>query len=148
MIQELCFLTATELAARIRAREVSCEQVMRAHLDQIARVNPKVNAIVTLVPEEQALGAARAADAKLARGERVGPLHGLPIAHKDLLQTKGMRTTFGSPIFRDFVPDTDAILADCDDLIAQHRLDPNEARQIVGAMLRDQPLALAGDGRR
>ena len=112
MTRDLCFLTATELAARIRAREVSCEQVMRAHLDQIARVNPKVNAIVTLVPEEQAMGAARAADATLARGEPVGPLHGLPIAHKDLLPTKGMRTTFGSPIFRDFVPDADAILAE------------------------------------
>ena len=112
MTRDLCFLTATELAARIRAREVSCEQVMRAHQDQIARVNPKVNAIVTLVPEEQAMGAARAADATLARGEPVGPLHGLPIAHKDLLPTKGMRTTFGSPIFRDFVPDADAILAE------------------------------------
>lgn len=112
MTDELCFLSATELARRIRVREVSCEQVMRAHLDRISRVNPKVNAIVTLVPEEQAMAAARAADEKLARGEPLGPLHGLPIAHKDLLPTKGMRTTFGSPIYRDFVPDTDAILAE------------------------------------
>jgi amidase len=112
MTDELCFLSATELARRIRVREVSCEQVMRAHLGRISRVNPKVNAIVTLVPEEQAMAAARAADEKLARGEPVGPLHGLPIAHKDLLPTKGMRTTFGSPIYRDFVPDTDAILVE------------------------------------
>ena len=62
MTQDLCFLTATDLARRIRAREVSCEAVMRAHLDQIARVNPAVNAIVTLVPEAQAMSAARAAD--------------------------------------------------------------------------------------
>jgi amidase len=112
MSNELCFATATDLARRIRQREVSCEDLMRAHLEQIARVNPKVNAIVTLIPEEQALAAARAADAQLARGESVGPLHGLPIAHKDLLPTKGMSTTFGSPIYRDFVPDTDAVLAE------------------------------------
>jgi amidase len=112
MSNDLCFATATDLARRIRSRQISCEAVMRAHLEQIARVNPKVNAIVTLVPEEQALTAARAADARLVRGETVGPLHGLPIAHKDLLPTKGMRTTFGSPIYREFVPDTDAILAE------------------------------------
>jgi amidase len=112
MTSDLCFLTATELAQRIRSKAVSCEQVMRAHLDQIARVNPKVNAIVTLVSAEQGMAAARAADQQAARGGALGPLHGLPIAHKDLLPTKGMRTTFGSPIFRDFVPDTDAVLAE------------------------------------
>jgi amidase len=112
MTHELCFLSATELARRIRSKELSCEAVMRAHFDQIERVNPTVNAIVTLLPREQAMAAARLADAKLARGERVGPLHGLPVAHKDLLPTRGMRTTFGSPIFRDFVPDTDAVLAE------------------------------------
>jgi amidase len=112
MSDELCFLTATELARRIRGRALSCEEVMRAHLARIERLNPRVNAIVTLVPEAQALAAARAADVRVARGEPVGPLHGLPIAHKDLLPTKGMRTTFGSPIYRDFVPDADAILAE------------------------------------
>jgi len=112
MTNELCFLTATELAHRIRSKEVSCEQVMRAHLDQIAKVNPAVNAIVTQVPEEQAMTAARAADLQIARGGPLGALHGLPVAHKDLLPTKGMRTTFGSPIYRDFVPDTDAVLAE------------------------------------
>jgi amidase len=112
MTQDLCFLTATDLACRIRAREVSCEAVMRAHLDQIARVNPAVNAIVTLVPEAQAMSAARAADLTIARGDVLGPLHGLPVAHKDLVPTRGMRTTFGSPIYRDFVPDTDAVLVE------------------------------------
>ena len=95
--QDICFLPATELARRIRSRELSAVEVMQAHLAQIERVNPLVNAIITLLPE-RALEGARAADAALARGDAVGPLHGLPIAHKDLLSTKGIRTTSGSPI--------------------------------------------------
>ncbi|ABQ89659.1 amidase [Roseiflexus sp. RS-1] len=106
---ELCFLTAIELTQRIRARSISCVEVMEAHLRQIERVNPQVNAIVTLAPE-QALAQARAADAALRRSDAVGPLHGLPVAHKDLVQTKGMRTTFGSPIYADFVPDVDDLI--------------------------------------
>jgi len=106
---EICFLTATELARRIRAREISAREVMETHLAQIERVNPKVNAIVTLVPG-QALSMADAADEALARGDEVGPLHGLPIAHKDLVPTKGIRTTLGSPIFKDNVPDEDALI--------------------------------------
>ena len=109
MANELCFFTATELARLIRAREVSCEDVMRAHLEQIERVNPLVNAIVTLLPE-RALDDAREADRQLARGAPLGPLHGLPVAHKDLLPTKGVRTTFGSPVHRDHVPQEDALL--------------------------------------
>lgn len=108
---DLCFLTATELAHRMRTKAVSCRAVMEAHLAQIERVNPKVNAIVTLLPE-RALEHARQADEALARGEDVGPLHGLPIAHKDLVLTKGIRTTFGSPIFRDFVPEQDEIIVE------------------------------------
>ena len=108
---DLCFLSATELARRIRDRELSAREVMEAHLAQIERVNPKVNAIVTLLPE-QAMEQAAAADEKLARGEDVGPLHGLPVAHKDLVTTKGIRTTFGSPIYRDFVPQEDALIVE------------------------------------
>jgi amidase len=108
---DLCFLSATELARRIRDRELSAREVMEAHLAQIERVNPKVNAIVTLLPE-QAMEQAAAADEKLARGEDVGPLHGLPVAHKDLVTTKGIRTTFGSPIYRDFIPQEDALIVE------------------------------------
>jgi amidase len=111
MDSDLCFRTAADLARLIRSRQASCEEVMRAHLQQIDRVNPKVNAIVTLLPE-RALEQAKAADRRLAAGEPVGPLHGLPVAHKDLMPTKGVRTTFGSPIFRDFVPDEDGILVE------------------------------------
>jgi amidase len=108
---ELCFLSAVELARRMRAREVSAEEVMAAHLAQIARVNPHVNAIVTLTADA-ARARSRAADAALARGERVGPLHGLPVAHKDLFDTAGIRTTYGSPIFADHVPDKSALVVE------------------------------------
>jgi amidase len=84
---------------------------MQAHLDQIERHNPAVNAIVTLLPE-RALQAAHALDARIARGEICGPLCGLPVAHKDLAVTKGIRTTFGSPIFSDFVPQHDAVIVE------------------------------------
>ena len=79
---DICFMTATELARRIRAKELSTRAVMEAHLAQIERINPQVNAIVTLLPE-RAMDGARAADEALAHGAVVGPLHGLPIAHKD-----------------------------------------------------------------
>ena len=105
----LCFLTAVELAQKIRAGELSAVETMEAHLAQIEKVNPQVNAIVTLLPE-MAMEAARKADEKLARGEEVGPLHGLPVAHKDLVQTKGIRTTFGSLVYEDFIPEEDALL--------------------------------------
>jgi len=108
---ELCFLTATELARRIRASAVSVTDVVEAHLAQIERVNPKVNAIVTLTAE-RALAEARAKDAALARGDAAGPLFGLPVAHKDLVPTKGIRTTFGSPIYRDYIPEQDALLVE------------------------------------
>ncbi len=108
---EICFLTATELVRLVRAKELSALEVMEAHLAQIERVNPKVNAIVTLTAE-QARDRARAADDALARGEEVGLLCGLPVAHKDLVPTEGVRTTFGSLIFRDFVPDHDALIVE------------------------------------
>jgi amidase len=109
MTTDLCFMTATELAGRIRRREVSVTEVVQAHLAQVERVNAKVNAIVTLTVD-RALAEAHAADAALARGEPVGPLFGLPIAHKDLVPTKGIRTTWGSPIYRDHVPDVDGLI--------------------------------------
>ena len=107
----LCYLTATELALKIRSGEISAVETMEAHLAQIEKLNPQVNAIVTLVPE-LALEQARKADEKLAQGGKLGPLHGLPVAHKDLVPTKGIRTTFGSPIFQDFVPEEDALLVE------------------------------------
>src|SRR5258706_1996345 len=108
---DICFLTAVEIAALIRRKKLSAREVMAAHLKQIDRVNPKVNAIVTLVAE-QALENARKADESQTKGTPLGPLHGLPIAHKDLVETAGIRTTFGSLIFKDFVPKEDAIIVE------------------------------------
>ena len=107
----ICGLTAVELARRLRAKELSARDVVGAHLTQIERVNPGLNAIVTLVAD-QALDHARQADEDFAHGRAVGPLHGLPIAHKDLQPTKGIRTTFGSPIFKDFVPAEDSLIVE------------------------------------
>ena len=108
---DLCFLSATELARRIRSRELSAAEVMAAHLERIAAVNPALNAIVTLHADE-ALASARRADQAQARGATLGVLHGLPVAHKDLVLTRGMRTTFGSPIYKDFVPDDDSVVVE------------------------------------
>ncbi|MBI1398182.1 MAG: amidase [Betaproteobacteria bacterium] len=111
MSDDLCHLSAVSLAARIRGREVSCLEVLRAHLARIERADVAINAVVTRT-FEQAEADARALDARLAKGESIGPLGGLPVAHKDLTLTRGVRTTFGSPIFQDFVPDVDALLVE------------------------------------
>ena len=108
---EICFLSAREIARRIRKREISAVEVLEAHLARIERLNKEVNAIVTLLPE-RAIEDARAADEKLSRGEEVGPLHGLPVAHKDLVPTAGIRTTFGSLVYKDNVPNQDALIVE------------------------------------
>ena len=104
---ELVFMPATELAARLRRKEVSAREVLSAHIAQIERVNPRLNAIVTTA-FDRAMSDARRADDAMARGTPLGALHGLPIAHKDLVETEGIRTTRGSPFYRDFVPTQDA----------------------------------------
>jgi amidase len=106
---DLCFTPATELAALIRSRSLSARELLDAHLDRIEQVNPSINAIVTL-DVDGARAAADAADAALAAGEDVGPLHGLPVAHKDTHATGGMRTTWGSPLFADTVPARDELV--------------------------------------
>lgn len=108
-MSELVWMTATELVALIRRREVSALEVLTAHLEQIAAINPRVNAIVTYLPE-QAIETAKRADERQARGEALGLLHGLPIAHKDLFETRGIRTTMGSSVFRDYVPESDDLI--------------------------------------
>jgi len=107
----ICELGAVEMAQLLRTKQVSAREVLQAHLTRIERINPVVNAIVTLVAE-RATAAALRADEALARGNPTGPLHGLPIAHKDLQPTAGIRTTFGSPVFKDFVPAHNSLLVE------------------------------------
>jgi amidase len=104
---DVCYLRAVDMARLIREKKLSAREVMQAHLKQIGRLNSKVNAIVTLVAEEQLMTQAAAADESLAKGKLLGPLHGMPVGVKDLHETAGIRTTFGSPLQRDFVPDFD-----------------------------------------
>jgi amidase len=99
--------SARELARLIRERTVSPVEVLDAHLAAIAGINPQLNAIVTLAAE-QAQDAARRAERAVAKGEPLGPLHGLPVAIKDITPTAGIRTTFGSPLYTDYVPAEDA----------------------------------------
>lgn len=109
MANDLCFQTATELVRRIRKKEVSGADVVRAHIEQIDRVNPHVNAIVTMVTDRALAEAIKADSRRGKKGVKSGPLDGLPVAHKDLFDTKGIRTTRGSPLFEDNVPTVDAL---------------------------------------
>lgn len=103
---DLCFLTATELRRLIARREVSCREVLDAHIVRIETVNPCLNAIVTTTFDE----ARQRADEMDSHGDIHGPLAGLPIAHKDLVATKGIRTTYGSPLYEDHLPEKDDLI--------------------------------------
>jgi amidase len=107
MTDNLCRKTAVELASLIATKAVSPVEVLDAHLATIARVNPRLNAIVTLVADA-AREQAKYAEAAVLRGDRLGALHGLPVVIKDITPTAGIRTTYGSPLFRDNVPTEDA----------------------------------------
>lgn len=109
---DICFMRAREMAELMRQKKLSSREVMHAHLKQIERVNSKVNAIVTLVPEEKLMAQALVADEAIAKGNWLGPLHGMPIGVKDLKPTKGIRTTYGSPLHKDDVPDFDCLVVE------------------------------------
>lgn len=109
---DIVVMDGHRLSSAIHAREVSCVEVMTAYLDHIERLNPAVNAIVSLEPREALLRQARERDDALGRGESLGWMHGMPQAVKDLVPTRGIRTTWGSPLFARFVPEADAILVE------------------------------------
>jgi amidase len=111
-ISDIVRMDARNLSAAIAARKLSCVEVMNAYLDHIAVFNPKVNAIVALQDRGDLLAQARARDAEVARGEIMGPLHGFPHAVKDLQPVKGIRSTSGSPILKDFVPTQDSLVVE------------------------------------
>jgi aspartyl-tRNA(Asn)/glutamyl-tRNA(Gln) amidotransferase subunit A len=104
--KEIILSDATKLAELIRTKEVSPVEVVQAHLDRIAAVNPKINAIVTLA--DGALKAAKAAEAAVLAGDEIGPLHGVPFTVKDSIDTADVATQRGSPIFKGRVRDVDA----------------------------------------
>jgi amidase len=107
---EICFMRAVDMVSAIRSKKISSREIMEAHLRQIHRLNDRVNAIVTLVPEDRLMAQAAAADEALAQGKWLGAFHGLPVGVKDLHETNGIRTTFGSPLHRDDVPNFDCRL--------------------------------------
>src|SRR4026208_2395363 len=105
---DLCWMPAAEVASAVKRRKLSPVEVMKAVLARIERVNPRLNAFVTLTAD-QALKDARAAErAWVKRGAKLGPPHGVPFSTKDLVITKGVRTTFGTRLFADNVPAEDA----------------------------------------
>src|SRR6516225_5106054 len=110
-VTDLCAFDAVTLAGMLRRREVSAREVAAAHIGRIEAVDGSVNAVVTRC-FDRALTRAAEADDALARGEVLGLLHGLPVAHKDLAETAGVRTTYGSPLFAGHVPDFDALVVE------------------------------------
>src|SRR5579885_1571798 len=106
-----CSVTILEAAAALRAKKVSSLELTDESLKRIERANPRINAFITVVADS-ARARAVAMDAELSRGIDRGPLHGIPVAHKDLMMTRGVRTTGGSKLFFDFVPAEDAAVAE------------------------------------
>ncbi|HEY0570961.1 MAG TPA: amidase [Enterovirga sp.] len=111
-LSSIVTMDGVQLSDAIRTRQVSCVEVMGAFLDQIERFNPNVNAIVSLRPREALLAEARARDDQLGRGEYLGWMHGFPQAVKDLAPARGIPFVQGSPVFRDFLPEADAIFVE------------------------------------
>ena len=108
---EIIQFSAHALSQAIHRKQFSCREVMRAYLQRIADVNPRVNAIISLQDGDDLLRQADARDAQLARGESMGWMHGMPQAIKDLSNTAGIATVQGSPLMRNFVPSEDGLMA-------------------------------------
>ena len=109
---EIIGFNAIELSRRIQSRQLSCEEVMRAYLDQIHRLNPLVNAIISQVPDDLLIAQAKAKDQQFHQTEHKGFLYGMPLAPKDLTATKGIPTTLGSPIFKNQTNAADSIIVE------------------------------------
>lgn len=106
LTEPIYYQDASKLAEMIRTREISPVEVMKAYLDRIEALNPSINAVVTVAGG--AIKAAKAAEAAVMRGYKLGPLHGVPFTVKDSIDTANVLTQRGSPIFKGRIPDTDA----------------------------------------
>lgn len=111
-VSDIVTMDGAVLSGAIRAKKLSCVEVMQAYLAHIQRLNGKVNALVALQEPEQLLQQAKGRDDQLAHGGYLGPLHGIPHAVKDLQPVRGIRTTQGSPIFKDFIPAADSLMVE------------------------------------
>ena len=111
-ISDIVLMDGVGLSHVIKAKQVSCVEVMTAYLDHIDVFNPRVNAIISMQPREKLLAEANDRDAQLARGEYLGWMHGFPHAVKDNMPVKGMDFTRGSPLFRDFIAPADATVVE------------------------------------
>ena len=156
MPRDLCFTPATELSRLYRARTVSPLEVMQAVLERIDRVNPLVNAIVTLTRDTALAEARRATAALTRRSATLGPLHGIPVGIKDVTPTKGIRTTFGSKLFEDHVPEEDAAVVErlkaAGAIVLgktntpEFAFGPNTVNEVFGATRNPWNLALSSGG--
>ncbi len=108
---EICYMPAVEMAGAVKTKKLSSVEIMDAVLQRIERLNPKINAYCTLLAES-ARKQAEEAETRVMKGEELGPLHGVPVSIKDLTFTKGVRTTFGSKIYENFIPEQDAIIVE------------------------------------
>jgi len=106
--QDICWMSAVDLAKSIRKKKLSPVEVVRDILERIEAINPRVNAYVTVIADS-ALAEARKAEKAVMKGEELGPLYGVPFSVKDLVFTRGVRTTFGCKLLEDFVPEEDAV---------------------------------------
>ena len=106
--QDICWMSASDLAAAIKAKKLSPVEAVKALLKRIEAINPKINAYVTITTDS-AMAAAKKAEAAVMKGEELGPLHGVPVSIKDVMYTKGVRTTMGSRLMEDFVPEEDSV---------------------------------------
>jgi len=108
---EICYMSALDMTQAIRTRKLSPVEVIDAVLSRIQRLNPKINAYCTIL-DERARKQAREAEVKVMKGDELGPLHGVPMSIKDLTYTEGVRTTSGSKMYENFIPDHDAIIVE------------------------------------
>jgi aspartyl-tRNA(Asn)/glutamyl-tRNA(Gln) amidotransferase subunit A len=131
-------MTIAEAGHRLRSRDTSSVELTRECLRQIEKLNPKLNAFIT-VTADAAIERAAELDRELARGVDRGPLHGIPIAHKDLMWTRGVRTTSGSKIFADFVPDRDAAVVTALDRAGAVMLGKTGLHELAYGITSDNP---------